>query len=119
MPQAKNQGERSINKSKKVPVPPKPADKPSISPPPAHSHRIVQSQGRLRSAHSFDHSMKDDLVRLFHTPDTLTGQERTTDYRVQLPGYWIRMVHSKRTDAVHPDIEPSSIQGPLGDCLGQ
>ena len=89
--------------------------------------RIAQSRGteesegqiwsRLRSSRSFDHSMRDDLVRLFHTPDTLTGQERTTDYWVQLPGYWIRMVHRARTDTVHPDIEPSPIQGPLGDCL--
>ena len=47
--------------------------------------RIAQSRGteesesqilsRLRSSRSFDHSMRDDLVRLFHTPDTLTGQE--------------------------------------------
>ena len=27
------------------------------------------------------------------------------------------MVHSKRTDTVHPDIEPSPIRGSLGDCL--
>ena len=104
---------------------PSPGDSPPAKAP--LNVRIAQSRGteesenqilsRLRSSRSFDHSMRDDLVRLFHTPDTLTGQERTTDYWVQLPGYWIRMVHRARTDTVHPDIEPSPIQGPLGDCL--
>ena len=89
--------------------------------------RFAQSRGteesesqilsRLRSSRSFDHAMRDDLMRLFRTLNTLTGQERTTDYWVQLPGYWIRMVHRARTDIVHPGIEPSPIQGPLGDCL--
>ena len=126
-PKRKMKEKGPLTEAKEVPIPPKPADKPSISPPPAHSNRIVQSRGtkdsedqilsRLRSAHSFDHSMRDDLARLFHTPDTLTGKERTTDYWAQLPGYWIKMVHSKRTDTVHPDIEPSPIQGSLGDCL--
>ena len=53
--------------------------------------------------------MRDDLARLFHTPDPLTGLERTTDYWLQLPAYWIRMVHTKRTDLVHPDDELSPI----------
>ena len=61
--------------------------------------------------------MKDELARLFHTPDPLTGNERTSDYWVQLPGFWIRMIHTSRTDVVSPDFTPSPIQGDLGDCL--
>ena len=64
---------------------------------------------RIRSIKDFSHAMKDELVRLFYTPDPLTGQERTTDYWIQLPCYWIRMIHSKRTNLVHPDDEPSPI----------
>ena len=66
---------------------------------------------RLRCLAIFNHDMKDELVRPFHTPDPLTGNQRTSDYWVQLPGYWIRMIHM-----VSPDFVPSLIQGDFGDC---
>ena len=72
---------------------------------------------RLRSLRISDQDMTDELVRLFHTPDPLTGNERTSDYWVQLPGYWIRMIHTSRTDIASPDFTPSPIQGDPGDFL--
>ena len=56
---------------------------------------------RLRSVGEFNAQMREDLLWLFHTPDSLTGKERTTDYWLQFPNYcteWIRMVHRKRTN---------------------
>ena len=73
---------------------------------------------RIRSTGEFNHSMKDDLARLFHTPDPMTGLERTTDYWLQLPEYWIRMVHTKRTYLVHPDDEPSPIASSNPSAFG-
>ena len=73
---------------------------------------------RLRSVQVFDNKMKEDLLRLFHTPDPLTGMERTTDYWVQLPTFWIRMIHQKRTDLVHPDDEPSPIDAKRDNEFG-
>ena len=65
----------------------------------------------------FDHDMEDELVRLFHAPDTLTGNEGTSCYWVQFPGYWIRMIRTSRTDMVSPDFVPFPTQGSFGDCL--
>ena len=75
---------------------------------------------RLRSVQVFDNKMKEDLLRLFHshTPDPLTGMERTTDYWVQLLSFWIRMIHQKRTDLVHPDDEPSPIDAKRDNEFG-
>ena len=52
-----------------------------------------------------------------HTPDPLTGNERTSEYWVQLPGYRIRILHTSRTDMVIPEFTPSRIQADLGDSL--
>ena len=45
----------------------------------AQSRGIEESESqilsRLRSSQSFDHSMRDDLARLSHTLDTLTGPQ--------------------------------------------
>ena len=73
---------------------------------------------RIRSIKEFNHSTKDELARLFYTPDPLTGQERTTDYWLQLPMYWIRMIHTKRTNLVHPDDEPSPIESTNPSAFG-
>ena len=73
---------------------------------------------RLRSIGEFNAKMREDLVRLYHTLDSTTSKERTTDYWLQLPNYWVRTVHQKRTDTVHPDDEPSPIaEQSLGDLL--
>ena len=71
---------------------------------------------RLRSVGEFNSKMHEDLLRLFHAPDLATGARRTTDYWLQLPNYWVRMTHAKRTCTVHPDDEPSPIaERSIGD----
>ena len=73
---------------------------------------------RIRSIKEFNHSMKDELVRLFYTPEPLAGQQRTTDYWLQLPMCWIRTVHTKRTNLVRPDDEPSPIESTNPSAFG-
>ena len=47
---------------------------------------------RIRSIKDFSHSMKDELVRLFYTPDPDRTGRRGLPW-IQLPCYWIRMIH--------------------------
>ena len=78
-------------------------------------------QDRLRSLTKLDAKMLEELLRLFHTSDQMTGLERTSDYWFQRPRYWVRFVHLPRKDIPNPDREPSPIgqedSGTFGDLL--
>ena len=65
--------------------------------------------------------MLEELLRLFHASDQMTGLERTSDYWFQHPRYWIRFVYLARKVIPNPDRQPSLIgqedSGIFGDLL--
>ena len=74
-------------------VPKEPAKKPTLQHSEKSEHiarREAEDEtdllSRLRSLLIFNHDVKDEMVRLVHTPDPLTGKERTSDYGLQLTG---------------------------------
>ena len=78
-------------------------------------------QDRLRSLTKLDTKMLEELLRLFHASDQMTGLERTSDYWFQHPRYWIRFVYLARKVIPNPDRQPSLIgqedSGIFGDLL--
>ena len=78
-------------------------------------------QDQLRSLTKLDIKMLEELLRLFHTSDQMTGLERTSDYWFQHPRYWVRFVHLATRNIPDPDREPSPFgqedSGTFGDLL--
>ena len=84
-------------------VPPRPPRSRPVSSRGGETAEADACLSRLRSLVYHGPEMQAELVRLFNSPDPLTGQSRTSDYWLKLPRYWIRMLHTPRSCAFHPE----------------